>query len=464
MRDYLNILKSFENLRDVPEAELNWLLAHGEIRRFSEGEYLFHTGDPIENLCLILEGHLSLRLEQMGQFKELTAIEAPGMVGLLPYSRAGKAQSAGIFSEEAIVLIVPGKHFGEMISHQHKLVAGLVHQMLDRVRQFTEQTHQFEKLLAMGKLAAGLAHELNNPAAAILSSSRVLKKHLKNAPRQMTALFDLQLSAPEFQAVSEFLTRRATTSPDRGGKGDKRIPKASLVAWMNAHHVQHVDEKAVLLADFSFSDEDLALLAKKVDSSKLEGVLGWVCDHLVTEKLTGEIGEAADRIGKLVQSVKSFTRMGPAGDPQPAFIPDGLRSTLTLLNHKIKAKRIEVKLTFPPDFPSVPQYPGELNQVWTNLIDNAADALPPGGKLFISGAVVGERVEVEIRDNGPGIPPEIRERIFDLFFTTKPVGEGTGLGLDIVQKIVKHHHGDIRVASQPGNTAFTVSLPREIPA
>ena len=179
MRDYLNILKSFENLRDVPEAELNWLLAHGEIRRFSEGEYLFHTGDPIENLCLILEGHLSLRLEQMGQFKELTAIEAPGMVGLLPYSRAGKAQSAGIFSEEAIVLIVPGKHFGEMISHQHKLVAGLVHQMLDRVRQFTEQTHQFEKLLAMGKLAAGLAHELNNPLTGISLTLQNLMKNIK---------------------------------------------------------------------------------------------------------------------------------------------------------------------------------------------------------------------------------------------------------------------------------------------
>ena len=193
-------------------------------------------------------------------------------------------------------------------------------------------------------------------------------------------------------------------------------------------------------------------------------MLNWIVNNFVTEKLIVEIADASARIGALVGAIKSYTHMDRGGGKLELDLAEGIHSTLTLLNHKLKAKHIAAAVTIPADLPVVCGWPGELNQVWTNLIDNAVDAMTDGGKLEITAGVdkhadASEYVLTKVIDNGAGIPDEIRSKIYDPFFTTKGIGKGTGLGLDIVKGIIKHHNGSIKVDSKPGRTEFTVCLP-----
>jgi signal transduction histidine kinase len=234
-----------------------------------------------------------------------------------------------------------------------------------------------------------------------------------------------------------------------------------LTDWLDDHNVPNAPDLAATLAEFRFREEDLDFILENVDETNLPGVLNWVNNNLITEKLVVDIGDASGRMAALVGSIKSYTHMDRGGAKETIHVPDGIQSTLTLLGHKLRAKNIQVSLDFLPDLPPVQAWPGELNQVWTNLLDNAIDALPDaGGTLTIRSYVErGQFLYTTFTDNGSGIPDAIQKKIFEPFFTTKGVGKGTGLGLDIVQGVIRHHNGSIQVRSKPGETTFTVCLP-----
>ena len=232
-----------------------------------------------------------------------------------------------------------------------------------------------------------------------------------------------------------------------------------LSDWLEEHGVEKGYEAAETLVDAGFAPADLDALARNVGEKGMPPLLGWLTASIDAKRLIGEIVSAAGRISELVASVKTYSHLGGASVLQPTDVRQGIGSTLIMLGHELKAKDVRVVREDAPDLPEVPAQPGELNQVWTNLIANAIDALSPGGEIRIETAREAEHVVVRVIDNGSGIPPDVQSRIFEPFFTTKEVGEGTGLGLDITQRIVRLHSGQIGVESRPGRTVFSVRLP-----
>ncbi|HLL95447.1 MAG TPA: HAMP domain-containing sensor histidine kinase, partial [Spirosoma sp.] len=229
--------------------------------------------------------------------------------------------------------------------------------------------------------------------------------------------------------------------------------------WLDDHGIDDSVDLAGPLVEFGFTTDDLDGILDQIGDNNLAGVTRWLVNNLVTEKLVMDISEASKRISTLVGSIKNYTHMDRGAGKEPVSLSEGIRNTLTLLDHKLRSKHIAVALSLPADLPMVYGWPGELNQVWTNLIDNAIDALPDGGQLRISSELDRDFVLTKITDNGPGIPADIRDKIFEPFFTTKEIGKGTGLGLDIVRGVVKHHNGAINLESKPGETVFSVCLP-----
>jgi signal transduction histidine kinase len=317
-------------------------------------------------------------------------------------------------------------------------------------------------MMALGKLSAGLAHELNNPASAVVRGSASLLKHLKLVPDAFKRVMALKLSVDDVTYVSDKLfsvvckdEKPTLTMMERSEKED------DVLDWLDDHAVENSQEIAENLVDFGFSVADLDDFKKHIPEEALSSVFGWINNNLVTEKMVIDIEEASRRIAELVGAVKTFTHMDQGHGKQYADIHNGIRNTLTMLQHKIKQSGVKVEELFDTTLPQVNAMIGELNQVWTNLIDNALDAMEAGGKgvLQIKTGRAKDCVQVCIIDNGPGIPEDIKSRIFDPFFTTKEAGKGTGLGLDVVTNIVKQHNGKIKVESEPGRTAFIVEFP-----
>ncbi|HMN89985.1 MAG TPA: ATP-binding protein, partial [Saprospiraceae bacterium] len=351
-------------------------------------------------------------------------------------------------------------HFIEMVNQSYELTQALVGAMSDRVRDFTQLRSQNEKLISLGKISAGLAHELNNPAAAMVRSAAELHRRQHQTPERFKAVMTMRVTDEQTDAVNAILFSKI-----QHVKGvelslmEREARKDDLLDWLDSHDIPDSEELAETLVEFDFTEADLLEINKIVNGQHLKAIIRWIEGTLSLERLVHEIRESASRIATLVQSVKSYSHMDRGTGMEPVPVQEGIRSTLVMLQHKIKQKRIQVIKNFSPNLPDAQGYPGEINQVWTNLIDNAIDAMPEEGTLTITTHHDPHFVNVAIHDTGAGIPEELQTLIFDPFFTTKPMGQGTGLGLDVVNKIIFHHRGDIRVESQPGSTTFTVALP-----
>jgi signal transduction histidine kinase len=377
--------------------------------------------------------------------------------GLLPYSRMKVSPGDVIFEERTEALTVLREHFPEMIRECPEVTARLVHVMLDRSRQFTSSDLHDEKMMSLGKLAAGLAHELNNPASAVIRSAKSLSDGLMAAEAASRALGASALT-PEQRAAVDAVRDACLTKRRSGAHSPiEEADRADAIAsWVEAHCAD--DAVAAPLADTAVTIPDLDALARSVQGEVLTAALRWVAYGCAAQSLAREIETAASRIHDIVAAVKGFTQMDRETVAQPLDVHQGLADTLTMLRNKIKRKSATVEVAVDPDLPAVEGYGGELNQVWLNLLDNALDAVGDGGHLQVSATLRNGTVTVRITDDGPGIPDAIRERIFDPFFTTKPVGQGTGLGLDIVRRLVNRNSGRIEVESRPGRTVFTVTL------
>ncbi|RYE13302.1 MAG: GHKL domain-containing protein [Sphingobacteriales bacterium] len=360
-----------------------------------------------------------------------------------------------------VALVIPLEKMKEVGKLHYELTEALVHIMTTRVREVTAVLQQNEKMMALGKLSAGLAHELNNPAAAIVRNTSSLKDQIKHLPDLFKQIAAIQLDMGEIEPVNAFIAE-VINRPDKPvlSMMQRADLEDDIIDWLEDHEIDN-DAMAETLVDMGFSISDLEKLRDQTSAECIAPVLAWVNNNLVTDKLVTDIQEASRRISELVGSVKTFTHMDRDGNKQVIDVHTGIGNTLKMLGYKFKKGNIELKEEYSPDVPKVNAMPGELNQVWTNLIDNAIDAMEVNnsGILTISTKKDGDFVQVKIIDNGPGIPEDIKSKVFDPFFTTKEMGKGTGMGLDVVSRIIRQHNGTIKVKSVPGETEFEVCLP-----
>jgi signal transduction histidine kinase len=454
-------LRKIVVFHDLSEDQMSWLVKHLEVLRFEPGAILAREGEPIAHMMVVLEGEI--QIERADNFGTQTITAAAGEVsGLLPYSRLTKYSGTSRAVLPTRLARLHKDHFPEMLQRIPLLGQRLVAIMSDRIREVTKMDVQREKLAALGKLSAGLAHELNNPAAAAQRAAANLRKaledlrdaslrlgrhHLMDEQREVIARFEREASKPEAQVKVDSLT----LSDLEEGIG----------AWLGARHVPEGWKVAPVLADSGVEITRLEGLAAQVGEKALPDALSRVASLFTAIHLIQEIESSTHRISELVRSIKEYSYMDQA-PVQEIDLHRGIESTLIMLSHQLKGG-VEVMRDYDPNLPRIYAYGGELNQVWTNLISNAVDAMNGKGRLGIRTRREFDNVLVEITDTGSGIPPEVQSRSFEPFFTTKGVGEGMGLGLDIVSRIVRKHHGEIRFVSKPGDTRFRVCLPLKQP-
>ena len=381
------------------------------------------------------------------------------MGGLLPYSRLVNPPGDSIALEAAEILAVAGEDLRDLPRYCPVVTATLVHTMLDRARYFTSTELHDEKMVSLGKLSAGLAHELNNPAAAIERTAGLLGSRLDSLEKAARALGAASLTDAQLAAMDAVRETCMAAPPPHGVRSPIEAAEREerIAEWLEGHGLDPAT--AETLSETSVTIEALDRLAASIQGPALDAALRWAAAGCSLRGLASEIQEASMRISGLVMAVKGFTHMDQAAVAEPVNLMRGLDNTVAVLRSKARGKSVTVSVEAQPDLPRVRGFAGELNQIWGNLIDNALDAVPDSGRVDVTAVREGEHVVVRIVDNGAGIPAEVRERIFDPFFTTKPMGHGTGLGLDIVRRLVRHNDGQIAVESQPGRTEFRVSLP-----
>jgi signal transduction histidine kinase len=451
-------LAAHKNFANVPRAELEWLCEHGDLRRYDAGEVVVPQGVPVTQMIIILDGTLAHWVERGTGRRKFMEWHSGDPTGLLPYSRLNVAPGISIIEEETVGLVLHKDQFPELIQACPTVTGILVHAMLDRARQFTSTDWQDEKIMSLGRLSAGLAHELNNPASAVARSAQLLTEALAQAEETSHALGAADLTEEQRERV-EALRRNFLLPATTGvfSAIERADQEDELMEWLESHGAD--TGPAQSLADSGVSVSTLDELADALPGEALDLTLRWIAARYTTRSLAMDIERAATRIHDLVSAVKRFTYMDRATVAEPINLAQGLTDTVAVLASKAKAKSVSVSLSIPGNLPLVRVFGGELNQVWANLLENALDAVNPSGQVAMSAAREGDRVVVRFVDDGPGIPAEIRARIFDPFFTTKPIGQGSGLGLDISRRLVTQHGGQIEVDSQPGRTEFRVILP-----
>jgi signal transduction histidine kinase len=450
----------FEKLSDE---QLRWLADHGHTVTYDEDEEVFHEGEPAEGFFVLLDGQIQMLKRITGEDVVMNTTDHHG-------SYAGAIRAFVESAEEKVYVntlrtLTPvrffwlhAEDFAYVLKTWFPMAVHLLDGMFLGLTNVENIIGQREKLVALGSLSAGLAHELNNPAAAEVRAAQALRERITEARRAIVSFADevdtatfaeivaLQGSAAERARVSSQLS--ALDAGDREDELGQRLANAGVTrAW---------DLSPTLVA--AGVDEDWVERVVSLAGSHVEDVLAWMVAALDIDNLVEELASAASRITTLVGAMKKYSRVDPSA-MEAVDVHEGIENTLVILQHRLK-HGMEVVREYDPDLPKVPAYPGELNQVWINLVDNAVDATNGKGTLTVRTARQADWVLVEIADDGPGIPPELQRRVFEPFVTTKDVGKGTGLGLDISYRIVvRRHHGDLRVTSSPGDTRFQVRLP-----
>ena len=456
--ELIDQLAAHKTLGAAPREELAWLVAHGELRHLNAGDVLSPKGAPVQGLFVVLSGHVVIFVDRGTGRHKAMEWRAGDVTGMLPYSRLVSPPGDSFAQEPSVILSVHRDHFIAMIRDCHQITSILVHKMVDRARHFTSSDLHDEKLVSLGKLSAGLAHELNNPASAIERSASLLEDRLEEAERATRALGASRLTEAQFAAVDAVRAAcLATTAQDVLSPVQRADREDAIADWLTSHGLDAAIAEP--LAETAVTLDALNQIAQAVDGPPLDAVLRWAAAGCSVRGLASEIQEAAMRIAGLVQAIKGFTHMDQATVAEPVDLRLNLGNTVTVLKSKARAKSVAVTVHVEPDLPPVRGFVGELNQIWANLIDNALDAVSDGGHVEVSASRERQQVVVRVIDNGAGIPAEVRARIFEPFFTTKRVGQGTGLGLDIVRRLVTHNDAEIDVESRPGRTEFRVSLP-----
>lgn len=455
-------LAAHKALGAAPREELDWLAANSVLEQLPTGGVLTAKGTRPKGLFVILSGRLDILVDRGAGPKRLMEWRAGDLTGMLPYSRLVGAPANVTAQEPSEILVLLADRFPDLIAACPEITSILVHAMVDRARAFTSNELHDEKMVSLGKLSAGLAHELNNPASAIERSAALMDDRLSKAEMAARELGAARLTEEQL-AAGDAIRACCLSKQTPGVRSpiEQAEREEALEDWLADHGVE--TGLAETLADTAVTFEALDLLAKSVQGAPLGAVLRWAASGCALRSLASDIQDAATRISGLVVAVKGFTHMDQAAIAGPVDLVRGISNTVVVLGSKARAKSAAVVVEAQEGLPRVQGFAGELNQIWANLIDNALDAIADSGRVEIKASSECGQVVVRVIDNGCGISKEIRDRIFDPFFTTKPMGQGTGLGLDIVRRLVLHNGGEISVESQPGRTVFRVALPPSEP-
>jgi len=453
-------LRKIDVFSDLPEEELEWVAQRMDEVHFRAGEIYGKPGDPVEYLVVLLEGELQFERKDKPGAPVLIA-EAGEVTGLLPFSRLKEFRGIARAAMPSRVLRLHKKHFPDMLQRVPVLGQRLVGLMSDRIRETARIDTQQDKLMALGKLSAGLAHELNNPATAARRAALNLTEAMEDVRTASLKFLEHPLSQTQREAILMLEKKSAEKAASRVGPPEDPLElsdrEEQITAWLERHGVEEAWKIAPILAEAGAKTEKLNELKELLGTALVGPGLKRVAAVITIFGLIREIDNSTRRISDLVTAIKRYSYMDQS-PIQEVDLKEDLENTLKIFAHRLKVG-VTVAREYDPELPRVCGYGSELNQVWTNLIDNAIDAMNGKGELRIRTARDLDNAIVEIGDNGAGVPAAIQSRIFDPFFTTKKVGEGTGLGLDTAMRIVRKHHGAIELKSKPGDTRFRVRLP-----
>jgi signal transduction histidine kinase len=464
-KDELRTLFLFEKLTDD---QLDWLCREGHVELIPTGP-LFTEGDPATCFYVLLEGTVVMSRRVGADDVEVTRSSNPGVYGgafraYIP-DRGQQLYSNSIrVTEPSRFFVLDADKFAGMMRDWFPMAVHMLEGLFFGMQNTQQAVGQRERLLALGSLSAGLTHELNNPAAAAVRATSALRERVAG----MRSKLRMIAAGPYDRSALEALVRLQEDAAERVSKAPTLSPleatdrEDTIGDWLESHGISGGWEIAANFVQAGLDIDWLEQVAATVGGQTCEGAMRWLNYTVETELLMNEIEDSTNRISVLVGAAKQYSQL----DRAPYRVIDVhelLDSTLLMLGRKLEG--ITVVKDYDRGLPQIPVYAAELNQVWTNLIDNAVQAMDGHGTLTVRTALDRDQLLVEIGDTGPGVPPEIRERIFEPFFTTKPVGEGTGLGLDISWRVVVNkHHGDLQVESVPGDTRFRVHLPLTAPA
>ena len=452
-------LRKIPIFADLSEEQLDWFVSKSEDVRSASGEIVIHAGEPANVLVVLVEGEMRARRADSSVY----IVHAGQVTGMLPFSRLTVFPvSFHAFGPIRLVRF-PKDRFPEMMERIPQLTPRLVGVLADRIREVSRVDQQRDKLMALGKLSAGLAHELNNPASAARRAAEGLRQRMHDLRAANAKLDELGISPEQRSFLAEFedqVIEKLASAPSLDSLVQSDL-EDSLIAWLEQHDIPQASRFAAGLVEANVKQDALEQLFRRFDGGVRQDALARIVAALSAERLTREIEAATGRISELVRAVKEYSYMDQLPQ-QEIDVHQGIENTLTMLKFRLK-KGVTVRREYDKTLPQIFAHGSELNQVWTNLIDNAIDAMGGKGELRIRTSLELDRVLVEIIDNGPGIPEEVKAHMFEPFFTTKEVGEGTGLGLDTVYRIVQSHHGEVRFESRPGMTDFQVRLPLRQP-
>ena len=468
-RTDLRSLFLFEHLTDD---QLAWVAEHAEETEFAAGSDVVVEGEPASCFHVLLSGTIAMSRLIGGDPVETTRTDYRGVYfGAVQFylddDSAGTYPASVRAITDCCVLALPAAEFAVRFQQWFPMAVHLLEGMILGLRKSGQVTAERERLLALGKLSAGLTHELNNPAAAAGRAADALRDKVTGMRHKLAMIADGRIAGGQL--------RKLVTAQDEFVKKVRHAPPLSPIEtsdredelgdWLDDAGIAGGWDLAPVFVAGGLEVDDLEAVRTATDPSVLEGAIRWLAYTVETESLLREITDATTRISDLVMAAKQYSQMDRAPH-RWVDVHEGLDATLVMFGRKLGEEGgVRIVKDYDRSLPAVPAYAAELNQVWTNIIQNALDAMEDSGTLTVRTARDGERVLVEIGDSGPGVPPEVRQRIFEPFFTTKGVGKGTGLGLDVSYRVVvSRHHGDIAVESQPGDTRFQVRLPVGAPA